>query len=277
MVGCLLGKELSCLVKAGGIRPALVSHAINGVGDGAKRWVQALETQTLRSDLRYLTLLPFERLLPKPLLFRRVRAWCPACYELMSSRGDPIYDLLLWCLKLVEVCPRHHGFLATTCPHCSRSLRPLSAASRPGFCSRCGLWLGHATSRTDPASGAVPTEYQLWLAEAIGELLANAPRVQPERLRDRARRALSAYADAFTEGNRTAVADMAGHRRNAFYSWFNGDQAPRIDTLLRTWYQLKLPVASLLDGAYPGLSLRSAGAEVARDQEHPGSGAKARP
>ncbi|PYT28671.1 MAG: hypothetical protein DMG57_14135 [Acidobacteria bacterium] len=28
---------------------------------------------------------------------------------------------------------------------------------------------------------------------------------------------------------------------------------PRIDTLLRTWYQLMLPVACLLDGDYPGL------------------------
>ena len=29
---------------------------------------------------------------------------------------------------------------------------------------------------------------------------------------------------------------------------------PRIDTLLRTWYQLKLPVACLVDGPYPGVS-----------------------
>jgi hypothetical protein len=62
-----------------------------------------------------------------------------------------------------------------------------------------------------------------------------------------------AYANAFAEGNRTAVADMAGCRRGLFYSWFKGDQVPRIDTLLRTWYQLKLPVACLLDGDYPGV------------------------
>jgi len=254
--GSLIVREL--FGRPGGIKPinvGLVSYAINGVGGGAKRWVQALETVTSRRDLRYLTLLPFERLLPQPFLFRPVRAWCPPCYRMMAAQGGPVYEPLLWCLKMVEVCSRHHRLLTDKCPHCLRSLRPLTAASRPGFCSRCGLWLGCAIDQTLlPAPDAAPTEYQLWLAESIGELLASAPQINPERLRDRAREALVAYANAFTEGNRTAVADMAGCGRGVFYSWFKDDQAPRIDTLLRTWYQLKLPVACLVDGTCPGLS-----------------------
>src|SRR5580692_4871190 len=57
--GSLIGREL--FGSPVGIKPinvGLVSHAINGVGGGAKRWVQALETVTSRADLRYLTLLP---------------------------------------------------------------------------------------------------------------------------------------------------------------------------------------------------------------------------
>lgn len=251
--GSLVGKELSGSINPGGINLGNVPYAINGVGDSAKRWVQALEMMTLRSDIRYLTLLPFERLFPKPFLFRRVRAWCPNCYEATASRCEPVYEQLLWCLKLVEVCPRHRGFLTTTCPHCRRSQRPLSAASRSGFCSRCGLWLGDNRPRTGPPlSDAAPTEYQLWLADAIGDLLANAARIQPEHLRDRVQGALVAYADAFTEGNGTAVADVAGCQRTVFYSWFKGEKAPRIDTLLRTWYRLRLPVACLVDGVSPG-------------------------
>ncbi len=252
--GSLVARELSGSLKARNIHMGLVSYAINGVGVRAKQWVQVLETMTLRSDLRFLTLLPFEHLFPKPYLFRRVRAWCPACYERMDSQGGPIYEPLLWCLKLVEVCPRHRQPLTTTCPRCLRSLRPLSAESRLGFCSRCGLWLGQASDRTDhPPSGAVPTEYQLWLADAVGDLLANALQIEPERLRDHVRGALSAYTHTFAEGNRTAAAEMAGCRRNAFYTWFRGDQTPRIDSLLRTWYQLKLPLASLLETPSPEL------------------------
>src|SRR5438034_4386433 len=119
--GSLIGKELSVRVQLGCADLANLGRfwaTINGVGDSAKRWVEGLENLTLRSDLRYLTLLPFERLFAKTLLFRRVRAWCSACYEQMASRGEPIYEPLLWCMRLVEVCPRHHGLLATTCPYC---------------------------------------------------------------------------------------------------------------------------------------------------------------
>ena len=84
-VGSLVGKEISNLVNPDGIKLGLVFYAINGVGGTAKRWVQALEILTSRPDLRYLTLLPFERLFPQPFLFRRDRAWCPVCYELMIT------------------------------------------------------------------------------------------------------------------------------------------------------------------------------------------------
>jgi hypothetical protein len=155
-VGSLVAKELSGSINPGGIHLGNVPYAINGVGGSAKRWVQALETMTLRSDLRDLTLLPFERLFPKAFLFRRVRAWCPTCYELTASRGEPIYEQLLWCLKLVEVCPRHRRLLATTCPHCLRSQRPLSAASRSGICSRCGLCLSDIRTRVASFIGCRP-------------------------------------------------------------------------------------------------------------------------
>lgn len=70
--GSLIGKELSGCIKRGGANLWRIWYTnINGVGDSAKQWVRGLENMTLRSDLRYLTLLPFERLFPKPLLFRR--------------------------------------------------------------------------------------------------------------------------------------------------------------------------------------------------------------
>ena len=40
------------------------SNDVNGLQEGAARWVQAVEAATLRSDLRYLTLLQFRNLFP---------------------------------------------------------------------------------------------------------------------------------------------------------------------------------------------------------------------
>src|SRR6266516_4731027 len=65
--GSFIAKELS-RVHLGRANLANLGRfwaTINGVGDSAKRWVEGLENLTLRSDLRSLTLLPFERLFAK--------------------------------------------------------------------------------------------------------------------------------------------------------------------------------------------------------------------
>jgi hypothetical protein len=227
------------------ISPPLVfySHGMNGLGDSAARWVEVLEMATFRSDLRYLTLLPFKKLFSNRLLLREIRAWCPECYEEMAATGT-VYEPLLWYVKPVEACPRHRRLLATTCSGCHQFLRPLYAASRTGRCFRCGMELrweagGGAGKTSDPA----PTEYQLWLAGAMGQLLAHAPEVRPEILADRIRGVLAAYTEEFAEGNRAAVAEAAQCHCSVFYDWFYGNVRPRADNLLRAWYLLKLPVS----------------------------------
>jgi len=59
----------------------LVLYSANGVEESAVRWVHALGVVTLRDDLKHLTLLAFEDFLCSLALFRRFRAWCPACYD----------------------------------------------------------------------------------------------------------------------------------------------------------------------------------------------------
>ena len=74
-------------------------YTINGIGITAKNWVEALEQATLRTNLRLLTLLPFENVLNRHVVSRRTRAWCPACYEGWRSAGDVIYEPLLWAIR----------------------------------------------------------------------------------------------------------------------------------------------------------------------------------
>lgn len=77
---------------------------MNGLGITSKKWVEALERATLRTDLRFLTLLPFEGALSCVAAFRCTRAWCPACYEDWRCAGDVIYEPLLRAIEPVTVC-----------------------------------------------------------------------------------------------------------------------------------------------------------------------------
>ncbi len=219
------------------------SHRINGLENRAARWVKAVETATLRSDLRYLTLLPFRHLLPTSLLLRKTRAWCPDCFAEMAATGT-VYEPLLWCLRLVEACPRHRRHLVTTCSHCRQSPRPLYVSSRTGRCPKCGMELsGKPRDPAHETPDPIPSEYQLWLADAWGQLLAHAPEVRPEILPDRVRDVLVACTEAFAGGNRAAVAETVQCYPQVFGRWFDGHARPRADNLLRAWYQLKLPVS----------------------------------
>lgn len=225
--------------------PPLVvySHGINGLGGSAARWVKVLETATGRSDLRYLTLLPFKNLFPRRALLRTRRAWCPECYQEMTATGT-VYEPLVWYLKFVEVCSQHRRRLATTCYRCHQPLRPLHGGSRTGRCFWCGMDLGREGSGPSlKTSVSEPTNYQLWMADAMGQLLAHAPALQAEILADRVRHLLSAYADEFAEGNCAAVAETAQLHYNVVYSWFYEGRMPQAGNLLGVWYRLKLPVS----------------------------------
>src|SRR5487761_1118979 len=74
-------------------------YAVNGATDRTARWVYALETVTGRPDLRYLTLLPLRSALPCQ-VFRRHRAWCPACLEHWRAVGQTVYEPLAWAFDL---------------------------------------------------------------------------------------------------------------------------------------------------------------------------------
>ena len=242
--------------------PAGISNAINGIGKSAQNWVSAIERFTLRDNLRCLTLLPFASVLDTASLMRRERAWCPRCYESSAGQGHEVYEQLAWGLQCVEICALHKVCLETSCPVCHHELRPVCAVSRPGFCPRCREWLGTLRRSQEET----PTDYQIWVAQEFGKLLAIAP--DAERVRkENIRKVLIHYVDSFSDGNRIAAAEIAGCRRSSFHNWCNGATTGRIGPLLRMCYELKIPLISLVTGATAGLE-DTAGAKAAVEARH---------
>lgn len=260
-VGALVSHELAHLgppCRAGGRwkerdrtqtpHVSLAAYSINGVEEGALRWVLALEAATLRNDLSQLTLLSFREFLCSLHLFRKVRAWCPSCLEGWRTSASTIYEPLLWSLRLVKVCPRHHCYLAERCSSCHRAMIPLASDSRPGRCSRCYRWLGAAYDESyalgeffDPTKNleARRTEY-------LSELLSCASHLNGGLLRQNFLYNLRRCVQELFQGNRAAFAHFVNCPASAVENWTSGAVAPRIDRFLEACIRLEIPMTAFL-------------------------------
>jgi DNA-binding XRE family transcriptional regulator len=227
------------------------SSAINGLINMAANWVSALESLTLRNDLRFLTMLTWAEVLPAVGLTRQGKAWCPACFEEWQVTEQPIYDPLLWTLQVVNVCPYHRQYLQLKCPYCSQDNIPLLTwRSRPGYCPKCEQWLGiPLKSAIDNETLEGELEWKIWVAETTGDLLTAAPSLSSIPKKENIARALSACADKVTSGNMAAFARAIGVPKNTMHLWCNGNSIPKLNMYLRICYSLGLKLSTLFNSA----------------------------
>lgn len=121
-------------------------HAINGLNKFATDWVGLLEKLTLQSNLKYLTMLPWQNILSRKYLQKHERAWCSHCFAESRERGEVIYEQLLWTIRDVNFCIKHFTPLITNCFYCNEQSYVLTCHSRSGHCYRCKKWLGTTSS-----------------------------------------------------------------------------------------------------------------------------------
>lgn len=81
---------------------------VNGTGIMTSDLSDVLIKLTHQKDLHLLNLTSLSKLLPSRRLMNRHRSWCPHCYEEWRTYNFKIYDPLLWAIKTVKVCPKHH-------------------------------------------------------------------------------------------------------------------------------------------------------------------------
>lgn len=223
-------------------------HRAKGLGKGSHRFLEALKAATCRKDLHRLTLCPLQRVISQLLVFRNVRAWCPACLEGWQTSGDPIYGYLLWTLRLVTVCPVHLCTLVERCPHCQSHFAPLTTTGRVGYCSACFKWLGRSAPRP-PAQGLQePDRYARWVAVSIGQLLAALPSLETHLLPATFEANLLCLLTQTEGATRASLSALAGPGIVAFSGWLSGRLKPSLDQLCRLCYRLELPLVLLFQG-----------------------------
>ena len=223
----------------------LGAHIINGLCECPREWVKVVENLTGHPDLQLLTALPWTGLLDQVGMLRTNLAWCPSCFEDQRTSGSVVHEQLLWTLKAVLVCPRHSRSLDQLCPHCGRWLYPFSGNSRPGYCSRCRKWLGKQINADDACVAERDSAEQAWTTEAVAEMVAangRSPNSHSLRMN------LWTCAERCAHRSRRALKLVTGCD---IQEWTAGNNAPRMESLLKLCRALNLSPARLFTEAIP--------------------------
>lgn len=225
------------------------ASGINGFSPLAAQCVQSLEILTSTMDLRYLTMLTWQKVICIQGLFRFMAAWCPYCYEEWRLANKPIYDPLLWILSDVNTCPRHEQWLVTTCPNCQKAIPTLNRVARPGYCPFCCQWLGNLTTREDASlrKGKRETLHEeLGRTQQIGALLASAPLSSHPPSREQIALTLRSYADRNVSGNMHQLAKLTGYGKSCISMYWYHKEVPRLKTLLNFCSSLDTSLVAFL-------------------------------
>jgi len=221
-------------------------HSLNGMGTCFEQWVNILGKLTARSNLRVLTLLPWQSLLTSGCVLRRCRAWCPRCFQEWRRHALPIYECLVWVLTPVTVCPIHKILLEQNCPHCRRRMLALSAHAHPGFCAHCNSWLGDDLPAPGAPASQQVMEDRLWIANQVGEFLARGATVSdkssPGHLLSNLQRMLVELA----KGNQRLFGRTAEIRDSALNSWLQGEWFPSLPLVIQICQSLRLALNRLV-------------------------------
>jgi len=215
--------------------PQLV-RAINGIGKTATDFVRAIETLTQRSDIGLLTMKPWGSVFAKCHLLRLSHAACFSCYEEWRVQGKIICEPLLWALEAVKMCPKHDQPLSRQCSFCGQRLMALTSHSRPGYCSRCGEWLGTLT--VEPPHHATATDEwkeTRWWARAAGELIAAAPSLDCPPAREAISRAIRSQTHSAGVASLARLVRMNGSTAGF---WQRGNTVPEFGRFLKMCFHL---------------------------------------
>jgi hypothetical protein len=259
--GVLFSKEIDALTGKGNIftfrleeNAGYSTHTINGRGGPARDFVRALESLTHRSGLRYLTLLPWEHVLPhQGGIQRRSRAWCVQCLHMGKAGARPVYEPLLWTLKPVTLCPLHQQPLSFVCPSCKVQNGVLDPRTRPGYCSKCGQWLAPLPIATVLPDNRVLNNDDLrwgdWVAKVLGEILAAAPRLSFAPSRDVIAQMIHFCVEHISDGNTSEFARELEVGRGDVMKWQLGKALPKFPSLLGLTFRLGISLLDLIRGA----------------------------
>jgi hypothetical protein len=161
---------------------------------------------------------------------------------------------LVWTLNPVTGCVRHRQLFQSHCPICRQPLVAFSGRSRPGYCARCGAWLGTAVHGAlppvaPPAADAWP--WAAWVGTTLGHLVQAAPHLECPPPRDTVARAFTAYHAHPAAAGKPPSMMAFGRQRVRSSRWAQGERLMQIDLLLRFCWQRDISLVQFLTAPPP--------------------------
>lgn len=225
-----------------------LAGTLNGLGQYADLFVRAMERLTGQEGLRSLTLLPWKDLFPhngQGMLARHPR-WCSACLLEQRRVREDIYFPLLWSLEPYRVCTIHHRPLDGQCPHCGKRQPFLSRYPDQAVCHHCLRSLIHLRPADAGAEATSVSQFEIWVANALGDMLAQHgdPAFVPSA--DQFRTAVLVLVESRSGGNRAAFCRSIGFNRYALKGWLAQGERPAITQFLALSYAVQVPPIDLV-------------------------------
>lgn len=203
-------------------------------------WLRLLQRLTGRADLDHLTTVSWDRNFPTRTFQRDHLAWCPFC---LGSDAEP-YHRLLWLLQPARACFRHEVSLRSRCPRCARRIPVIHDRSMVLMCPYCR---GHLLLASNEEANGRPTEYDLWTARELGEILT-ASSVWHRPLAWNPATALKSLGKSVGLNNAAAFARFIGTSKITCWYWFTGAARPSLPMALHTYHRVGSSLASALTG-----------------------------
>lgn len=239
----LFGEEATLRYRLGELVTTL-GAAFNGENGTSRALISILQRVTGRTDLARLTMGFCKGFVSPRYLVRVKQAWCGPCLSEWKSDGREVYSPLLWHLMAATVCPKHGSALRTACPKCDAKFHPLTAHSRPGYCPRCGTWLGVP----EHPSHAEPLDlgFEKDIARKVSDFLGDGPELLAATKESGFPGNIQLLVEQLFGGNVAALSRFLKVNRYTIIAWKAGVQRPTLLSLADVSLKVSVSPAVLL-------------------------------
>lgn len=228
---------------------SLYIPTINGLSHSAAWWSHRLDFLTGQDELKFLTMLPWSAVFTPRDLLRHSKAWCQICYSLWREHNTPIYDPLLWAIKLVQICPIHHIALCCRCPHdrCRKEVPVVSPLSQPGYCGTCQGWLGYSPDRRGSVHTNPVDPVQVATATAVAEMIMYAP-VMTGDPQVWLNKTTKIYVQVVARNNLCSLARMSAISESTLQQWITNRRKTSLGKIVTFCHAMKTTPLRILTG-----------------------------